>query len=67
MTKSVLILGANGQDGRLLCDYFDSKNIYYDIVVRDKYRYNSSNIRDVFIGDLNDYNFVQEIFKKKKV
>ena len=64
MNNSILILGANGQDGRLLCDYFDSQNIYYDIVVRNKYRYNSSNIRDTFIGDLNDYNFVKEIFGK---
>ena len=64
MNNSILILGANGQDGRLLCDYFDSKNIHYDIVVRNKYRYNSSNIRNIFIGDLNDYNFVEEIFRK---
>ena len=64
MNNSILILGANGQDGRLLCDYFDSQNIYYDIVVRNKYRYNSSNIRDMFIGDLNEYNFVREIFRK---
>ena len=64
MNNSILILGANGQDGRLLCDYFDSKNIHYDIVVRNKYRYNSSNIRNIFIGDLNNYNFVEEIFRK---
>ena len=65
MNNSILILGANGQDGRLLCDQFDQQNIYYDIVVRDKYRYDSKNISEIFIGDLNDYEFVQEIFKKK--
>lgn len=64
MSTSILILGANGQDGRLLCDYFDSKNIFYDIVVRNSYRHSSKNIREVLIGDLNDYDFIKNIFEK---
>jgi GDP-D-mannose dehydratase len=66
MSTSILILGANGQDGRLLCDYFDSKNIFYDIVVRNSYRHSSKNIREVLIGDLNDYDFIKNIFEKNK-
>ena len=66
MNESILILGANGQDGRLLCDYFDEKNIFYDIVVRNSCRHNPKNIREIFIGDLNNYEFVKEIFKNNK-
>jgi GDPmannose 4,6-dehydratase len=66
MESSILILGANGQDGKLLCDYFDANNIFYDIVVRNSQRHNSKNIREIFIGDLNNYDFIKQIFEKNK-
>jgi GDPmannose 4,6-dehydratase len=61
---NILILGANGQDGRLLCDFFDEKNVFYDIVVRVKARHKNTNITNVFIGDLNNIDFVKDIFSK---
>ena len=63
MNNSILILGANGQDGRVLCDFFDKNNINYDIAVRNENRFIHENQKNIFIGDLNNYKFIKEIFE----
>lgn len=63
MNDRILILGANGQDGRILCDLFDKQNISYDIAVRNENRFIHKNQKNIFIGDLNNYQFVREIFE----
>lgn len=63
MNNRILILGANGQDGRVLCDFFDKNNINYDIAVRNENRFIHENKKNIFIGDLNNYKFIKEIFE----
>ena len=63
MNNRILILGANGQDGRVLCDFFDKNNINYDIAVRNENRFIHENQKNIFIGDLNNYKFIKEIFE----
>jgi len=66
MNDRILILGANGQDGRILCDLFDEQNINYDIAVRNENRFTHKNKKNIFIGDLNNYKFIKEIFELNK-
>ena len=62
----ILVLGASGQDGKIIQDYF-VKLKRYDIILVDRNKNILTNRFINIIGDLNDFDFINEIIKKHKI
>ena len=70
--KNILVTGAAGFIGANFAEYFVNKYPEYNIVVLDKLTYagnihNLDNVKDKinFVkGDICDFDFVSEVFKK---
>lgn len=62
----ILVLGASGQDGKIMQDYF-VKLKRDDVILVDRNKNIHTNSFINIIGDLNDFEFINKIIKKHEI